>query len=526
MYSLLPFTTLFSILWSHNVELIQGELLWKQVGDDIDGEAEGDESGSSVAMSDDGSRIAIGAPYNSGNGANSGHVRVYDLFEDAWTQVGDDIDGEAENDWSGSSVAMSGDGARIAIGAPSNDGNVRIYEFEDSWTKVGDIDGEASCDNSGESVAMSGDGTRIAIGAPYHDGGNRTESGHVRVYQFEETSWDQLGNDIDGVAEDDYSGSPVAMSGDGTRIAIGAPYHDGGNDTNSGHVRVYQFGETSWDQLGNDIDGVAELDYSGSSVAMSRNGTRIIIGAPYHDGGNGTNSGHVRVYQFGETSWDQLGNDIDGVAEFDYSGRSVAMSGDGARIAIGAPNHDDNGNDNDIGHVRVYEFGDSWKQVGDDIDGEASYDYSGDSVAMSDDGSRIIIGAQYANGSCSGHVRVFQLVARCGLYSDLQTKFCRGRANWDDKFPIFWTASLDKNQFKNKECNTNVCEKSECCLTGPQRTCANTGKKGLVCGGFTKKMCGNDYKLKSKKKRAKTPCTGRNGARCTVMDCCVTTNPK
>ena len=48
-----------------------------QVGVDIDGEAADDESGRSVAMSGDGSRIAIGAFGNDGTGSDAGHVRVF-----------------------------------------------------------------------------------------------------------------------------------------------------------------------------------------------------------------------------------------------------------------------------------------------------------------------------------------------------------------------------------------------------------------------------------------------------------------
>ncbi|NDE58837.1 MAG: hypothetical protein EB010_05360, partial [Acidimicrobiia bacterium] len=72
-----------------------------QVGNDIDGEAAGDQSGSSVAMSANGTRIAIGATYNNGTGSNAGHVRIYDWIGTTWTQVGADINGEAAGDQSG-----------------------------------------------------------------------------------------------------------------------------------------------------------------------------------------------------------------------------------------------------------------------------------------------------------------------------------------------------------------------------------------------------------------------------------------
>ena len=46
-----------------------------QVGADIDGEAADDSSGFSVSLSGDGSTVAVGTPFNSGNGFWSGHVR-------------------------------------------------------------------------------------------------------------------------------------------------------------------------------------------------------------------------------------------------------------------------------------------------------------------------------------------------------------------------------------------------------------------------------------------------------------------
>ena len=52
------------------------------------------------------------------------------------------------------------------------------------------------------------------------------------------SSWSQLVLDIDGEAADDYSGHSVSLSSDGTIVAIGAYYNDG-NGSDSGHVRVY-----------------------------------------------------------------------------------------------------------------------------------------------------------------------------------------------------------------------------------------------------------------------------------------------
>ena len=159
---------------------------WTQLGGDIDGEAAGDQSGKSVSLSSDGTIVAIGAFGNDGNGPSSGHVRVYQNISGTWTQLGGDIDGEADEDQSGISVSLSSDGTIVAIGADGNNGasgHVRVYQnISGTWTQLGgDIDGEAASDNSGTSVSLSSDGTIVAIGA-YGNDGNGSSSGHVRIY--------------------------------------------------------------------------------------------------------------------------------------------------------------------------------------------------------------------------------------------------------------------------------------------------------------------------------------------------------
>ena len=93
-----------------------------QKGIDIDGEAAGDQLGTSVTLSADGNTMAIGAINNDGTGIDAGHVRVYSWSGTAWVQKGLDIDGEATGDLSGISVALSADGNTVAIGAIFNDG--------------------------------------------------------------------------------------------------------------------------------------------------------------------------------------------------------------------------------------------------------------------------------------------------------------------------------------------------------------------------------------------------------------------
>jgi len=277
----------------------------------------GDSFGWAVSLSANGTSLAIGAIYNDGNGNDSGHVRVYNFDADAgsWTQIGEDIDGEAAGDWLGYSVSLSADGTVLAIGAIYNDGignvggHVRVYKFDNtsrSWSQIGDdINGEALYDSFGSSVSLSADGAVLAVGA-WANSGNGDFSGHVRVFGFQaEEGWTQIGNDIDGEAADDASGWSVSVSADGAMVAVGADENDGNGD-NSGHVRVFHFDPSTsdWMQVGQDLDGEVAGDHFGYSISLSADGTRLAIGANRNDG-NGSDSGHVRVYDIASVCLDK-----------------------------------------------------------------------------------------------------------------------------------------------------------------------------------------------------------------------------
>ncbi|MGB0430618.1 MAG: T9SS type A sorting domain-containing protein [Bacteroidia bacterium] len=398
LYTLATIFVLFSI-----PQIAQAQV---QKGQDIDGEAENDLAGISVSMPD-ANTLAVGAQGNDGGGANTGHARIFKWNGNSWVQKGDDIEGERGISWSGRDVDMP-DSNTIAIGAYRNGdngtgaGHVRVFEWNGkSWDQKGeDLDGEAAGDESGDAISMP-DANTIAIGAKFN-AGNGTASGHVRIYKWGGTSWVQKGNDIDGEAEIDRSGGSVSMP-DSNTVAIGA----GGNDANgdgAGHVRIYEWNGKKWTQKGNDIDGEAEGDGSGRSVSMPDVNT-VAIGADIN-GGNGRMAGHVRIYNWNGSKWIQKGQDIDGENSIDRSGYSVSMP-DSNTVAIGAEYNDGNGES--AGHVRVYEWsGSEWVKTWSDIDGEAAGDNSGTSVSMPD-ANTVAIGALVndGNGDKAGHARVF-----------------------------------------------------------------------------------------------------------------------
>ena len=339
-------------------------------------------------------------------------MRVYENIGGIWIQIGQDIAGEAVDDRSGWSLALSADGGIVAIGSDLNNswrGQVEVYEnIGGTWTQIGeDIEGENFQDISATSISLSNDGSIIAIGAPRSDG-TANNSGHVRVFENSGGSWIQIGQDIDGVQEQGRLGNSVALNGEGNIIVIGASNNDE-NGTNTGEVKVYENLDGNWTQLGGDINGVVEFEDSGYRVALSEDGDIVAISSSSSNA-NGLHSGHVRIFEYLGGDWIQIGEDINGEASEDYFGWSLALSASGNIIAIGSLWNDNNGND--AGNVRIFQnLGGVWTQIGLDINGEAAYDNSGCSVDISADGSIVAIGAKAndGNGDFSGHVRVFDL---------------------------------------------------------------------------------------------------------------------
>ena len=91
---------------------------WVQRGSTILTEGSNDEV-NSVAMNLDGSVVAFGAWENSGGAYQAGHMRVFAFDGSNYVQRGFDFDGQYASDWSGSEISLSNDGSRVAMGAPA-----------------------------------------------------------------------------------------------------------------------------------------------------------------------------------------------------------------------------------------------------------------------------------------------------------------------------------------------------------------------------------------------------------------------
>ena len=264
----------------------------------------------------------------------------------------------------------------------------------------------------------------MAIGADWNDGA-ASSAGHVRIYKNIGGTWTQLGSDIDGAGWSSYFGHDLALSSDGSIVAIGGWGNDSNSLSSNGYAQVYEYDNTSdsWTQVGSTIYGTWATR-SGTSLSLNSDGTILAIGAPYYDPpgeSSFSNSGQIRVFERDDANatlgWTQIGSDIYGEEYNDLFGRSVELNSDGSILAAGGY---DNTYQVGSGVVRVYEnIGGTWTKIGIDIFGEASGDESGaetSSIALNSDGNIMVIGANSQSNS-SGYTRVFEKLPNGGVFT-------------------------------------------------------------------------------------------------------------
>jgi hypothetical protein len=398
---------------------------WLQVGQPIVPLWEG-LLGTDMAMSADGSVIAIGTPGNA-----PGHIGVYRYNETAsvWDAVGGEIFdtiGEGSVRF-GSSVAISADGMTVAGGSgysrsvPDINGisdplagraQVNMYE-NGRWVQKGQSFVGTQCRSLGWSTALSGDGNRWVVGTPDVAGSGDarcndidygSKRGIVQVFDFVNGGeWAQVGSVITGSQPGSQLGQAVAISRNGLRIAA---FSQGIAETDPYYQVFEQDAFGSWVQMGGNI--VVESAVATSStntLALSASGNRIVITNKRRDSG----IGYFKVLEWtpGTSSWTQMGEDVedlDGCCFFFAYDTSVAMSDYGTKIVYGNTGYRDvnslgEGTSLFRGNVRIFEWLDgAWQQVGgsilgDDLIGESWFGYA---TTMSADGRRIAASAPLA----------------------------------------------------------------------------------------------------------------------------------
>ncbi len=239
-------------------------------------------------------------------------------------------------------------------------------------------------DTFGSAVALNGDGNTLAVGAPREDSGltgatpgvvdetasgnASIDSGAVYVYLRSAGTWSQQAYvKASNTGDGDQFGSAVALSGDGNTLAVGAPLEaSGGTGVNStpdesasgaGAAYVYTRSGAAWSQQAFvKASNTGADDFFGTSVALSGDGSTLAVGAPAEDSsGFGIGStpddaamdaGAVYVYARSGSAWSpqafvKASNTT--TNDPDNFGNSVALSNDGNTLAVGAPFEDNSG---------------------------------------------------------------------------------------------------------------------------------------------------------------------------------------
>lgn len=427
--------------------------------------------GYAVALSGDGSTLAVGASGDgssaTGIGGNQGDnatpgagaVYVFTRTGGVWSQQAYvKASNTGAGDGFGSSVSLSLDGNTLAVGARfegsaaigidgsqtdnSAPGAGAVYVFvrnggawsQQAYVKASNTN-TANSDFFGYSVALSGDGSTLAVGAIWEAssatgiGGNQADNstgvaGAVYVFARSGTTWTQQAYvKASNTAAFDHFGNSVALSGDGNTLAVGAF----GKDSGAGAVYVFTRSGGVWSQQAYvKASNTQGSDEFGRSVTLSGDGNTLAVSAYGEDssatgiGGDqadnsASSAGAVYVFTRSGSTWSQQAyvkpSSTDAGDRFGYS---VALSGDGNTLAVGADAESSsgtgiNGNQADnsassAGAVYVFtRSGGTWSQQAYvKASNTEAIDNFGYSVALSSDGNTLAVGANVEDSNATG----------------------------------------------------------------------------------------------------------------------------
>ncbi|CCQ32904.1 FG-GAP repeat-containing protein, possibly sugar-related [Halorhabdus tiamatea SARL4B] len=386
-----------------------------------------DRFGDSVAVSDNGTTVLVGVSEDEDpNGERAGSAYVFERSNETWRpQAKLTAEDGDTRDYFGDAVAVSSDGTTALVGAatdedPNGERAGSAYVFERSngeWhqrAKFIPDDGDGD-DYFGVSVAVSGDGTTALVGAQSDEDPNGDYAGSAYVFRRANDEWSQQ---TKLTAEDGepfaFFGISVAISSDGTTVLVGGPNGRNSNDDNGGATYVFDRSDEKWNQRAKLTAGDGNLgDSFGDAVAVSGDGTTAIVGGRGDENPSGTESGSVYAFERSSDEWSQRTKFTaeDGDSP-DFFGNAVAVSSDGTTALVGAIGDDDPNGEN-AGSVYAFRrSNDEWSQqtklTAEDGDANDSF---GDAVAVSSDGTTALVGAigdENPNGEEAGSAYVFE----------------------------------------------------------------------------------------------------------------------
>ncbi|MHC4937111.1 MAG: HYR domain-containing protein, partial [Planctomycetota bacterium] len=287
--------------------------------------------GSSVAIRGD--YAVVGAP-GAGTAAapGSGAVYVFQNVQGTWTQV-DKLDrvNAGVGDALGSAVALTN--SQIMAGAPEamtagiNSGVVAVYTLSNNaWLQTDTLAPVLPENGSRYGLHLDANGGRLAVGAPRDTAGVVNQAGAVYVYNQLGLSW-SLQNKLTAPIPDGGAdfGASAALSSDATRILIGAPR--GNNGEGAAFVYALNGASFTYQRSLLAVGGTGNNDEFGTATGTA--GGYDLVGAA----GAGGDVGQLHVF-------DDMGTQVQLIVGSGANGGSqfgAATAGEGLFGVVGAP---------------------------------------------------------------------------------------------------------------------------------------------------------------------------------------------
>lgn len=245
-------------------------------------------------------------------------------------------------------------------------------------TQIGDdLTGRSIQRWFGTAVDLSADGNTLVVGEP--DFVLINDTSRVYIYQRSEDGWELEFEIFDPFGRS--LGSAVAISADGRTVVMGAQANS--NDEIPYAAVFHRSAAGQWSQRGQTLFATGSNTKLGCSVDVNETGDRIVIA---QCGG----TAFAQVYDLANGTWTERGGPL---LESPFDDRSVAMSRDGDRVAVGFPSLSGG-----TGEVRVFEDENgNYAHVGNALPGLDLFDDFGADVDLSDDGQRLLIGVPGGN---------------------------------------------------------------------------------------------------------------------------------
>lgn len=360
-----------------------------------------------VALDSTGTRVAVGnwsGTLTSGGQSNQGRVYIFRRTGSTWAleQSLSASDG-GSMDYFGVSVAFDANATRVIVGAYNKvgtyNGQGAAYVFvrnttTNVWTQEQKIDSPNPNNSSeffGWSVCMASSGARCVVAAH----GKASSSGVAYSFTRAGSTWTLEATIAPSSSEAaSFFGASMSLTPDGTRLAVGGYTYTAGATANAGAAWVFTRNGAVWTQEQKFwATDAAASSYFGGSISITADGTRVVVGAQQSTVGGLANAGAAYVFSRSGSVWTQeqkltASNRLAG----DYFGSSVAISNSGNTILVGAYRAD-YGPQTDAGEVYIFtRNGTVWTEqkilVSSDSSAQRGF---GTSAFMSNDGTRAAV---------------------------------------------------------------------------------------------------------------------------------------